>query len=194
MYAYRIECTECNHPVQSATRQYWTNYLCHNLTQNTIRWAKQLIHFFFLLSSFHHISNGVFRLLFLFFLSIELTDMERCTDNRSTTPPLNPKLFEPKLRENGKQIVSSLYDKDDEHDISRTPITNDTLHVSTTPHSSKLRCVNCLIMICFAKLDLILSKIYQFLAFCDTQIANELNFGIMECDFIIWICYFVAIF
>lgn len=66
-------------------------------------------------------------------------DMERCTDNRSTTPPLNSKYVEPKLRENGKTIVSSLYDKDDEIDISQTSIANDTLHVSITPHSSKLR-------------------------------------------------------
>lgn len=66
-------------------------------------------------------------------------DMERCTDNRSTTPPLNSKYIEPKLRENGKTIVSSLYDKDDEIDISQTSIANDTLHVSITPHSSKLR-------------------------------------------------------
>lgn len=65
--------------------------------------------------------------------------MERCTDNRSTTPPLNSKYIEPKLRENGKTIVSSLYDKDDEIDISQTSIANDTLHVSITPHSSKLR-------------------------------------------------------
>lgn len=63
--------------------------------------------------------------------------MERCTDNRSTTPPLT--MIEPKLRENGKQIVSSLYDKDDEADTSRTFKANDTLHVSVAPHSSKLR-------------------------------------------------------
>lgn len=63
--------------------------------------------------------------------------MERCTDNRSTTPPLT--MIEPKLRENGKQIVSSLYDKDDEADTSRAFKANDTLHVSVAPRSSKLR-------------------------------------------------------
>lgn len=71
---------------------------------------------------------------------ILVSDMERCTDERSSTPPLNLK---PKSKENGKQIAVSLYDMEDQVDISRSipmsAIAEDTLYVSSTPPASKSR-------------------------------------------------------
>lgn len=48
------------------------------------------------------------------------SDMDGCTDDRSLTPPLPKNLIASNFGENGKQIISSLYDKDDQVDINRS--------------------------------------------------------------------------
>lgn len=69
--------------------------------------------------------------------------MERCTDNRSTTPPLKkiPIPIQIKSKENGKQFETSLYDKEDQVDICRpmSSTAEDTLYVSSMPRASKSR-------------------------------------------------------
>lgn len=70
--------------------------------------------------------------------------MERCTDNRSTTPPLETMPIASKSKENGKQkFPLYLYDdKDDQVDIFHSmPMSSseDAHYVSTTPPQPPLR-------------------------------------------------------
>lgn len=132
-----IECIERNHPVRTSNKTILNK-------QHFVKIG------FYSVSKWHTIKTSVLPCalqLFYHRLGVSLNillqsiaDMERCTDNRSTTPPLSTNM---KLKENGKPIAS--YAKGDQVDTIRSKAksssADDTLHVSSIPRSSKSRFV-----------------------------------------------------
>lgn len=91
--------------------------------------------------------------------------MERCTDNRSSTPPLKTIPITSKTKENGKQFEISLYDKDDQVDICRpmSSTADDTLYVSSTPRASKSRFAIHFLYQCQLKIDFFIEFCTEFM-------------------------------